>query len=410
VKRKVKKALFPLILLVKKTFLAFCAVVLFLWVFAAFSFAEPKLLGRDDSVVVVTGQSRADFPDDPLGDGVSDAVKAYIDARNRGWNGIGNPEDFLGGQGGLPYATPGVYYWPVKGSYQVISVFGTSRGGGTRLHDGIDVYGREGVSPIVAISSGIVVNAVKTDSGNCGLQVSYLTDSGLYVTNCHMDSVASGIYSGKKLNACEVIGTVGKSGNARSTAPHLHIQIKSYGASSAHSNYYDPLKSPISFSPRLNCDNPIQQEPVSYSSGSCPKSNGCTASAEVSSAIFKYSQKWGVDPILVCHQAAQESCYSPRSTSGAGAIGVMQIMPATGRSSCSLSVSELRNIEKNVECGVRYLKAQLERFGGNMRFALAAYNAGPGRVIQYGGVPPASFAHGETYYYVRNICNRYGKC
>jgi soluble lytic murein transglycosylase-like protein len=109
--------------------------------------------------------------------------------------------------------------------------------------------------------------------------------------------------------------------------------------------------------------------------------------------------RFGVDRNLVDAVAWQESRYNPRAISMAGAIGVMQLMPDTAR---QLGVHNPHDVEQNVVGGTAYLRQQLERFGNNVPLALAAYNAGPGAVIKYGGIPP----YRETQNYVRQIMQR----
>ena len=109
--------------------------------------------------------------------------------------------------------------------------------------------------------------------------------------------------------------------------------------------------------------------------------------------------RFGVDRNLVDAVAWQESRYNPRAISTAGAIGVMQLMPGTAQ---QLGVHNPHDVGQNVVGGTAYLRQQLERFGNNVPLALAAYNAGPGAVIKYGGIPP----YRETQNYVRKIMQR----
>ena len=106
-----------------------------------------------------------------------------------------------------------------------------------------------------------------------------------------------------------------------------------------------------------------------------------------------------VDTKLVEAVAWQESRYNPSARSSAGAIGVMQLMPGTAR---QMGVRNPHDVQQNVAGGTAYLRQQLERFGNNVPLALAAYNAGPGAVIKYGGIPP----YRETQNYVRQILRR----
>lgn len=109
--------------------------------------------------------------------------------------------------------------------------------------------------------------------------------------------------------------------------------------------------------------------------------------------------RYGINRHLVDAVAWQESRYNPRARSSAGAIGVMQLMPGTAR---QLGVSNPHDVRQNITGGTAYLREQLERFGNNVPLALAAYNAGPGAVMKYGGIPP----YRETQDYVRKVMGR----
>jgi soluble lytic murein transglycosylase-like protein len=108
--------------------------------------------------------------------------------------------------------------------------------------------------------------------------------------------------------------------------------------------------------------------------------------------------KHGIDPELVHAVVLAESNYQPRAKSRVGARGLMQVMPATAK---DLGIKNLYDPHNNLEAGVRYLKFLLARF--DLKYAIAAYNAGPANVRKYGGVPP--FA--ETQNYVKKVSGTY---
>lgn len=116
--------------------------------------------------------------------------------------------------------------------------------------------------------------------------------------------------------------------------------------------------------------------------------------------ISKVSKKYGVDEKLVQAVVRQESGFNFKARSHCGAMGLMQLMPATAK---GLGVKDAYNPVQNVEGGVKHLKGLLARYNGNLVLALAAYNAGGGNVDKYGGVPPFK----ETQNYVKNILANY---
>jgi len=101
--------------------------------------------------------------------------------------------------------------------------------------------------------------------------------------------------------------------------------------------------------------------------------------SEIDAAIEKAAQATGLDPALIRAVIRVESSFNPDAVSGAGAQGLMQLMPGTAR---ELGVTDPFDVEQNVMGGATYLARQLRRFG-DVRLALAAYNTGPGRVSSY---------------------------
>lgn len=120
--------------------------------------------------------------------------------------------------------------------------------------------------------------------------------------------------------------------------------------------------------------------------------------AEFDSIINACASEFGVDRSLVKAVIHAESGYNPNALSRKGAAGLMQLMPSTAQ---GLKVADSFNPEDNIRGGVRYLRFLLDTFKGNVTLALAAYNAGLGKVAKYGGVPP----YEETRNYVSKVLN-----
>jgi soluble lytic murein transglycosylase-like protein len=128
---------------------------------------------------------------------------------------------------------------------------------------------------------------------------------------------------------------------------------------------------------------------------------GATATqGDIDSAIEQAAARHNVDPNLVRAVVKVESNFNPNAVSRKGAMGLMQLMPATAR---QLKVKNPFDPEQNVDAGVRHLKQLLESYGGDVRLTLAAYNAGAGAVARNSGVPH----YAETQNYVRRITSLY---
>ncbi len=125
------------------------------------------------------------------------------------------------------------------------------------------------------------------------------------------------------------------------------------------------------------------------------------ATPGASAAIAAAAAQYGIDPNLLTAVAKQESGLNQSAVSPVGAIGVMQLMPSTAASlGC-----DPNDMTANIECGAKYLSQLLTQFNGNTALALAAYNAGPGAVQKYGGIPPYT----ETQNYVSSIMGSLGE-
>lgn len=125
-------------------------------------------------------------------------------------------------------------------------------------------------------------------------------------------------------------------------------------------------------------------------------SGGDVTGVPYATEINAAAKRYDLDPSLLAGLVKQESGFNPSATSGAGAKGLTQLMPATAR---SLGVTDPTNPAQALDGGAKYLKQQLDKFGGDPRLALAAYNAGPGAVTRFGGIPP----YAETQNYVKVV-------
>ena len=126
-----------------------------------------------------------------------------------------------------------------------------------------------------------------------------------------------------------------------------------------------------------------------------PATAGATGSTPFAAEIEAAAQRYGIDPALLKGLIRQESNFDPTAQSAAGAAGLTQLMPGTA---ASLGVDP-SDPAQAIDGGARYLKQQLDRFGGDPSLALAAYNAGPGAVAKFGAVPP----YAETQGYVQKV-------
>ena len=134
---------------------------------------------------------------------------------------------------------------------------------------------------------------------------------------------------------------------------------------------------------------------------------GCNSSTHLSrqarlyrNTISIYSRIYDVDPELIHAIVRQESCFNEGAHSRVGAIGLMQLMP---RTALGLRINDPWNPEHNIQGGIKYISQMMKRFDGDEKLAIAAYNAGPGNVRKYKGIPPFK----ETRKYVKKVYAEY---
>ena len=143
--------------------------------------------------------------------------------------------------------------------------------------------------------------------------------------------------------------------------------------------------------------NPLQ---TSTTTASTNLATSTPVTGNFSDLINQASQKYGVSAGLIQSIIKAESNFNPNAQSSVGAQGLMQLMPGTAR---GLGVTNSLDPAQNIDGGTKFLKRLLDHYDGNVRLAVAAYNAGPGAVDKYNGVPP----YQETQTYVNRVLGYY---
>jgi soluble lytic murein transglycosylase-like protein len=155
-------------------------------------------------------------------------------------------------------------------------------------------------------------------------------------------------------------------------------------------------RGPLTLEPRFGA---IVDAALGQSIREMPPERPSATRSEIDRIVSESGADNHVDPALIEAIIENESGYDTAATSAAGARGLMQLMPETA---AGLAVSDPYDVRENVRAGTRYLRSLLDRFG-NLELAIAAYNAGPGSVERYGGVPP----YAQTRSYVHNVLASY---
>ncbi|SFE73792.1 lytic transglycosylase domain-containing protein [Alteribacillus iranensis] len=217
------------------------------------------------------------------------------------------------------------------------------------------------------------------------LQMLYPTNN-RQVTNTGQNSPLSTLTSSFQTYLQEQINTVPFSEGSKTPAAALPTSL--FLTPDMASRFYASAAS-----------SPRQTTPV-HSVSNTNKLASASENAAFSSLIERTAQRYGVDPKLVQAVIKQESGFNPNAKSHAGAMGLMQLMPGTAR---HLNVDDPYDPAQNIDGGTRYLRDMLKRYDGDVQLALAAYNAGPGNVDRYNGIPPFK----ETQAYVPKVMANY---
>jgi hypothetical protein len=258
------------------------------------------------------------------------------------------------------------------------------RWGGTDPKTGLDC---SGLTKLVYQQLGVDLPRVSRDQAKAGTKVDSLKDArpgDLVFFDDPVDHV--GIYAGN-----------GK----MVEAPHTGAKVRVHDVWEKPTHIRRVLPADLSTAGGLSASGVAGRGPTATTMGRGPQSPaGLAAGTPYADLFARAGRRHGVDPALLAAIAKAESSFNPRAVSRAGAQGLMQLMPGTAR---DLGVNALIPGEA-VDGAARLMSQHLRAFGGRVDLALAAYNAGPGNVRKYGGVPPFD----ETRNYVQRVTRYWG--
>lgn len=153
---------------------------------------------------------------------------------------------------------------------------------------------------------------------------------------------------------------------------------------------------------QINSGNQAVDNATSSNTLNLTQGKGTELNTDLEDIFARASETYNVPENLLKAVAKAESGFNPKAVSKCGAMGVMQLMPATAR---SLGVTDAYDPEQNIMAGAKYLSQKLQTYNGDVTLALASYNAGSGNVAKYGGVPPFP----ETQNYISKILGYMGQ-
>lgn len=205
-----------------------------------------------------------------------------------------------------------------------------------------------------------------------------------------------------EINALQTLGSVQSSQDSSSTTSSLFSELlgevmnesESMSSSTSSSSLLYNGSSSVYIPSTLS----LQSESLVNNLSAYRTSNSTTSNYE--DIIKQAATQYNLPEKLISSVIKQESNFNATAVSSAGASGLMQLMPGTAK---YLGVTDTLNPEQNIMGGAKYLRQMLDQFDGNTETALAAYNAGPGAVKKYDGIPP----YKETQNYVQKVMNYY---